>query len=211
MKNKIIMLALSAMMLLTVSACNSDTGAFLSGQDNVSDTEKEKPEDQSEKEETEQEGEKNDKSEQDKEVKKAVKVYFSDNQAANLIELDFDISISKDESLEEKVIEALKSQPSDPELFNAVGENIIVNSVKVENRQAKVDLSSNGLNGSSTQEMFLIDAVVSSLTALDSVDSVKFLVDGKEVETIMGHAETLEAFTRDDVTTNIISIDKVEK
>lgn len=199
MKNKIIMLVLSIMLLMTVSACDSDMSVFLSGQDKISDTDKNESEDQNE------ENKKDEKDEQ------TVKVYFSDNQAMNLVEVEVDIPLSEGKSLEEKIIETLKSQPNDPEMFNAVGENIVVNSVKVEDKQAKVDLSGKDLSGGSTEETFLIDAIVSSLTALDTVDSVKFLVDGKEVETIMGHMETMEAFTRDDVTNNIITIDKTKK
>ena len=183
MKNKIIMLILSTILLVSLSACGEDTSTFSPERGEVSDSgdkdlEKQKEGNESNKEE-------NESNKEDEKIQQTVKVYFSDNQAMNLIEVEQDVEISKGESLELKLIEALKAQPSDPEMFNAVSENIIINSVKVENKLATLDLSSENLSGGSTEEMFLIDSIVASLTSLDTVDSVKFLVDGKEVETLM--------------------------
>lgn len=208
MKNKIIMLALSAILLVSLSACNTDTSTTSSGIEDKSSSENKDQNVQNEKDENKQEEEQE---KEDEKEKQTVKVYFSDNQAMNLIEVEVDIVIAKGESLESKVIEALKSQPSDAEMFNAVGENIVINSVKVEDKLAIVDLSSENLSGGSTEEMFLIDSIVASLTALDTVDQVKFLVDGKVAETLMGHAETTEAFTKDDISSSIITIEKTEK
>lgn len=133
-----------------------------------------------------------------------IKVYFSDDQAENLVEKEIDIKLDKDDNLEEKVIESLKVKPEDENVYNAVEEDIKFNSVKVEDKIAMVDVSSKNLNGGSTQELFFVDSIVSALTYLDSVDGVKFLVDGEDAETLMGHMEVSHVFTKDDVGSNII-------
>ncbi len=193
MKNKIIMILLSAMLLISISGCDSDSDKASSEQNNILDETNKDLETQVK---------------EDEETKQMVKLYFSDDQGMNLIEVETEIILSKEESLEMKIIETLKSQPEYSEMFNAIDENIKVKSVNVVDKLAIVDLSSENLNGSSTQEIFLVDSIVASLTALDTIESVKFLVDGKEVETLMGHLETTQAFTVENITNNIIKMEK---
>jgi len=38
-----------------------------------------------------------------------------------------------------------------------------------------------------------------TLTELDNIKAVQFLVDGKKVETLMGHIYTMEPLKRDDI------------
>lgn len=64
---------------------------------------------------------------------------------------------------------------------------------------AYVDLIGEDLKGSggSFEETVLISQIVDTLVnSFDEIESVKFLVDGKEVETLMGHCDTTEAFTK---------------
>lgn len=135
---------------------------------------------------------------------KTIKVYYSDDQAQSLVEKEMDIELAEGDVLEAKVLESLKIKPEDENVFNAVEENIKFKSVKVEDKIAKVDVSSENLQGSSTQEVFLIDSVVAALTSLDSVEGVKFLVDGEEADTLMGHIEVSHVLTKDDIEANII-------
>ena len=108
------------------------------------------------------------------------------------------------ESLEKQILGSLKIKPTDPKLYNVIGENIKIKSVRIEGKLAKVDLSGQGLNGSSTEETLLKDSVILALTNLDTVERVQFLVDGKPAETLMGQVGTLAPFTRDDVETKVI-------
>lgn len=61
-----------------------------------------------------------------------------------------------------------------------------------------VDLDSNGLNGGSLEESFLISQIVDTLmNSFKDVKQVQFLVDGKTPETIMGHVDASQPFTKD--------------
>lgn len=184
MKKKSLILLMSAFLMISIFACTDQSNT--SSQDDTKDISQEEVE-QAEK------------------VMTTVKVYYSDDQAENLVEKQIDIELENEESLEEKVFESLKVKPKDSDIHSVIDESIKINSVKVEDSKiAKVDLAKEGLNGSSTQEYFLKDAVILALTDLDSVDKVQFLVDGEVVETLMGHIDVSKPFTRQDVETNII-------
>lgn len=229
MKKKIIIGLLSATLLFTLAGCGEDTTGYVSGgtkdketneesveienkeeienEENIEDKdileEKEEVKDEKKQEEKENDSEDEEIEEVEK-TSQTVKVYFSDDQAESLVEREVELKLAKGDNLEAKVLESLKAKPEDENIFNAVEENIKFKGVKVEEKIAKVDISSEGLSGSSTQEVFLVDAVVSALTSLDSVDGVKFLVDGKEAETLMGHMEVSHVLTKADVESNII-------
>lgn len=196
MKNKVLILLMSMLMMFSFSGCTEQTSE--SASEDLMQVNHEK-EDTQEQEKVKIQGEK---------VMQEVKMYYSDDQAENLVEKQMEIEVKSDQSLEEKVVEGLKNKPTDSNLHSVLDESIMINSVKVEEQKgvkiALVDLSSKGLSGSSTQEYFLKDATILALTDLDSVDKVQFLVDGEVVETLMGHIEVSEPFDRSDAETNII-------
>lgn len=221
MKNKVIMMLLSGALLITLSACDEKTGGYISGgtkepsstekdvETNVNGEEPINEENDNKNEEDEVKDITEDKKtsedvKSDEKTTKTVKVYFSDDQAENLVEKEIDIELGEGETLEQKVVENLKAKPQDPNLYNAIEENIKFNSVKVEDKIAIVDISSENLNGGSNQEIFLVDSIVAALTSLDNVDGVKFLVDGKEAETLMGHIEITDVKTKDQIGSNIV-------
>ncbi|AFS78085.1 spore germination protein-like protein [Gottschalkia acidurici 9a] len=200
MKNKIWTLVLALILIFSLAGCDSGEKTDTSKEGQVSQVEKEKDTDEGKEEEKVNNGQ----SKEEEKEEKTVKVYFSDNQATKLVEKEIKVTLDKDKPLEEVVIEKLKDDSKDPELFNAVNEKIKIKSVTVKDKTANVDISSENLSGGSTEEVFLIDSIVSSLTSLDNIEKVQFLVDGKKVDTLMGHMEVAEPFTKKDVTTNII-------
>lgn len=218
MKNKIIMMFLSGAILITLSGCDEKTSGYVSGgtkepsstEENVETNVKEEPVKEENKEkETEVEKVTEDKKvtedvKSDEKTMKTVKVYFSDDQAENLVEKEMDIELGEGENLEQKIVESLKVKSEDSSLYNTIEENIKFNSVKVEDKVAIVDISSENLSGGSNQEIFLVDSIVAALTSLENIDGVKFLVDGKEAETLMGHIEVTDVKTRDQIGTNIV-------
>ncbi len=95
------------------------------------------------------------------------------------------------------VLELLKTSPEEG-YETVLSENIKFNDAYLEGDTVFVDLDSNGLNGGSLQETFLIGQVVNTLTnTFTEVKQVQFLVDGETAETLMGHVGTAEPFTRD--------------
>lgn len=102
-----------------------------------------------------------------------------------------------DTSLEQAVVNELMVGPEGDGLYTLIPENVELLGVEVEDGTAFVDFSNEGLSGGSMEETFTITQIVNSLTDLDTVDRVQFLVDGQKAETLMGHIEISEPFERE--------------
>jgi spore germination protein GerM len=71
-------------------------------------------------------------------------------------------------------------------------------SVKVSGDTATVDFNQNFASrgqGSYTERM-MVNAVVCTLTEFPEIKKVKFLVEGKDIDTISGHMDLLDPLTR---------------
>ena len=88
-------------------------------------------------------------------------------------------------SLEEAIIRELIKGTEANNLSTAIPSNIVLLGVEVADGTAFVNLSQEGLYGSSMQE---------ELTIAQIVNKVQFLVDGKKAETLMGHISITEPF-----------------
>ena len=92
-------------------------------------------------------------------------------------------------------LEALKSVPEGG-YETIITKEIKFNDIYVKDKTAYVDLNSKGLNGGSLSESFLISQIVETLiNSFDEVVQVQFLVDGKVVESLMGHFDATKPFT----------------
>lgn len=103
-----------------------------------------------------------------------------------------------DTSLEEAIVNELMIGPEGEGLYTLIPEEADLLGVEVEDGTAFVDFSSEGLGGGSMQETYTIRQIVDSLTDLDTVDRVQFLIDGQKAETLMGHIEISEPFEREE-------------
>lgn len=94
-------------------------------------------------------------------------------------------------------LELLKTSPEEG-YGTEISDQIKFNDAYLEGDTVFVDFDSNGLNGGSLQETFLISQIVNTMiNTFDEVKQVQFLVDGEEAETLMGHVDTAAAFTKD--------------
>lgn len=92
----------------------------------------------------------------------------------------------------------LLKNPPEEGYGTVISGNIKFNDVYLAGDTVFVDLDSNGLNGGSLDETFLISQIVNTLVnTFDEVKQVQFLVDGETAETLMGHVGTADPFTRD--------------
>ena len=102
-------------------------------------------------------------------------------------------------SREEAALDALiHTDPVSKQLTNLFPPGTDVHSVKVKGEMATVDFNQNFASrgqGSYTERM-MVNAVVCTLTEFPEIKKVKFLVDGKEVDTISGHMDLLDPLTR---------------
>ena len=83
-------------------------------------------------------------------------------------------------------------EPYEDNLTRIFPKNAAIKSVTVSGELATVDFDGSilkGFVGGSTGEEFLIGSIVDTLTNFPEVKRVKFLVDGKKVETLSGHMD----------------------
>lgn len=109
-------------------------------------------------------------------------------------------TVSSTKNTDDQYMDALallRKVPAD--LKNAeseVVEQYVINDVKVKEGIAYVDLSSKNLSGGSLQESLFIGQIVMTLVnSFEEIQSVQFLVDGKVVESLMGHVDVEEPIT----------------
>lgn len=88
-------------------------------------------------------------------------------------------------------------QPLDPDYQNLWSTDATVNAVSVAGSTATIDLSFTRLNVGAESEARAIDQLVWTATAADTnVTAIKFLRDGKSVESFAGHVDTSGIFKR---------------
>lgn len=91
------------------------------------------------------------------------------------------------ENMPKTVVEELLKGPTSTNL-DKLPATIRLIDVKVKDNIAYVDFSREGLSGGSIEESLLIESIVTSLAEIN-IKQVQFLVDGKIVETLMGHID----------------------
>ena len=122
----------------------------------------------------------------------SVKVYYPDDSGMKLVEVEREIVIDDSTNKYIAAVETLLEDPAEDNLTKIFPNNAAIRSVKVADGLAVVDLDGSLLKsfvGGSTGEEFLIGSVVDTLTNFPEVKRVKFLVDGKEIETLSGHMD----------------------
>ncbi len=134
-----------------------------------------------------------------KEMKK-ISLYFAGPNADQLIRELRSVELAADEKIEERVVKELIKGPT----VNGVHKTIPVNTrlirVDVNNDLASVNLSDSFVKdhwGGSTGELMTIYSIVNSLTDLDHIRRVKFLIDGEEKK-VFSHYSLNEIFVRDE-------------
>lgn len=115
-----------------------------------------------------------------------VTLYFPDK---NLVSLNGEVRTVTliDNSTEKTIVHELIKGPVSGELMSTIPADTKVLSVETKDGICFVNLSSDFVNkhaDGSTAESFTIYSIVNSLTELENVDSVQFLVDGKKVDAL---------------------------
>lgn len=121
-----------------------------------------------------------------------IKVYYPDDSGMKLVEVDREIIV--DDSIDKytAAVEILMEDPAEENLTRIFPKNAAIRSVTVRDGIATVDFDGSilkGFVGGSTGEEFLIGSIVDTLTNFPEIKRVKFLVDGKEIETLSGHMD----------------------
>lgn len=99
----------------------------------------------------------------------------------------------------ETAMQELIKGPQQQEMSGVIPSRIDLIEVEVADNTAYVNFSSANMGGGSLEEVMLVSSVIMTLTELEDIDSVQFLVDGKKPETLMGHIYTMEPMGRNDL------------
>ncbi len=127
-----------------------------------------------------------------KEQSMNVKVYYPDDSGMRLVEVEREIIVDESTDKYTAALETLMDDPDEENLTKIFPKNAEIRGVTVKDGLATVDFDGNiskGFVGGSTGEEFLIGSIVDTLTNFPEVKRVKFLVDGKEIETLSGHMD----------------------
>lgn len=121
-----------------------------------------------------------------------VTVYYPDDSGLKLVAVEREILVDDTTDKYTAAVETLLLEPEEENLTRIFPKNAAIRSVTVENGLAIVDLDGSilkGFVGGSTGEEFLVGSVVDTLTNFPEITRVKFLVDGKDIETLSGHMD----------------------
>ena len=121
-----------------------------------------------------------------------IKVYYPDDSGMRLVEVEREITVDDPNDKYIAAVEILRDDPVEENLTRIFPSNAAIRSVTVDDNMAIVDFDGGilkGFVGGSTGEEFLIGSIVDTLTNFPEVTSVKFLVDGQEIETLSGHMD----------------------
>ncbi len=121
-----------------------------------------------------------------------IKVYYPDDSGMKLVEVERKIIVDDSVDKYTAAVETLMEEPAEENLTRIFPKNAAIRSVTVRDGLATVDFDGSilkGFVGGSTGEEFLIGSIVDTLTNFPEVKRVKFLVDGKEIETLSGHMD----------------------
>lgn len=121
-----------------------------------------------------------------------VKIYYPDDSGLKLVAVEREIIVDDSVNKYTAAVEAMMEEPAEENLTRIFPKNAAIRSVTVRDGLATVDFDGGILKsfvGGSTGEEFLIGSIVDTLTNFPEVKRVKFLVDGKEIETLSGHMD----------------------
>ena len=128
-----------------------------------------------------------------------VKLYFSNKDATSLVSERRSVALL-DNNIEKTILSELIKGPIDPKLNATVPSGTNVLSVETKEEICFVNLSDEFVSkhsGGSSAEVMTIYSVVNSLTELDNVEKVQFLVGGKKLD-VYKHMMISEPFERDE-------------
>jgi spore germination protein GerM len=126
------------------------------------------------------------------------KVYFADANGEKLIPVI--VTITGDDKYSAAVEKLISGIPPEG-AFAVFPKGVKVNSIKVNDGVAVVDFSAElikNFQGGSAGELMLTASLADTLTEFAEVEKVKITVDGFAIDTISGHLDFGEPFSRDE-------------
>ncbi len=114
-----------------------------------------------------------------------VRLYFADKDAGKLVAEARKVELSPKESIEMRILKELIKGPEKNFLSKTIPEETRILSVETKEGVCFVNLSQEFITkhiGGSSSEMITVYSIVNSLTQLENVDKVQFLIEGQKTE-----------------------------
>ena len=118
-----------------------------------------------------------------------VKLYFSTSDA---MYLDTEYRTVKGRNIYLETVKALIEGPITSDLTKTIPDGVEVLNISKNNDTIQVDFSEEIITnhwGGSSGEILTVYSIVNTLTQFEGIKKIKILVDGKEVETLVGHMD----------------------
>lgn len=128
------------------------------------------------------------------------KLYFSDKNAEELVAETRSVAVNPKESLEYAIVNELIKGPEKDGLYSTIPEGTKILSVETKEGTCFVNLSQEFKTkhpGGSAGETMTIYSIVNTLTEIDNIEKVQFLIEGQKVEVFI-HYIFNEPFERDE-------------
>jgi len=132
----------------------------------------------------------------------SLKIYYPDDAGINLVGVNRTVEVKNDADKYLAAVRLLMKNPEEKDLTVIFPKNAKINNVTFADGTAFVDFDKNitkSFVGGSTGEELLVNSVVKTLTEFQEVKQVRFLVDGKEIETLSGHMDLSAPIKKSDV------------
>ncbi len=128
---------------------------------------------------------------------KLITLYFSNSDSTGLVQEERKVEVNRNQPLEKYVMEELIKGPQTKGSLATVPSETKVRNIMTQDGICYVDLSSDFVSkhsGGKEKELLTIYSIVNSLTALDDVSKVQFLIEGEKQEEFKGNVEFSQPF-----------------
>lgn len=131
-----------------------------------------------------------------------VTLYFSDDQAMEVLPEKRTVELTEDEAqmpVEKIAVLELLKGPKDANLRKTLPPEAELLSIEVKDGVAILDFSQEFQTkhwGGSAGETMTIDSLVYTLTEIEGIDKVQVLIEGKAIESLAGHYDWSEPFSK---------------
>ncbi|MFD2115902.1 GerMN domain-containing protein [Paenibacillus yanchengensis] len=125
---------------------------------------------------------------EEKTEEQEIVIYGVDLNGEELVERTEKITYKTEQELVEATLQALQAEPNEDSV--SPWKKIIVHSVQLDQNRVKLDIAipSEAKLGAMGEQQF-IEVLTKTLFQLEVVQEIELLVDGEQVESLMGHIE----------------------
>lgn len=124
--------------------------------------------------------------------KKTITLYFSDSEGMYLVPVEKEVELNSEAQIEKLVLDLLIAGPEDEALKRTIPEGTKVKNVYTNEGVCYVDFNEDFVTkhpGGSTGETMTIYSIVNTLTELNKINKVQFLIEGTVRDEYKGHID----------------------